>query len=86
MFQKAGRPRFKSFRRGLNSIEGSDNREIMYKPKLGSIVWRKHAIKYMKPDTVYMRKSEHQRVNGPERSILVNSGTIFPKLHALLGI
>ena len=86
MFQKAGRPRFKSFRRGLNSIEGSDNREIMYKPKLGSIVWRKHAIKYMKPDTVYMRKSEHQRVNGPGRSILVNSGTIFPKLHALLGI
>ena len=31
-------------------------------------------------------KSEHQRVNGPGRSILVNSGTIFPKLHALLGI
>ena len=57
MFQKAGRPRFKSFRRGLNSIEGSDNREIMYKPQLGSIVWRKHAIKYMKPDTVYMKEA-----------------------------
>ena len=31
MFQKAGRPRFKSFRRGLNSIEGTNNQEIMYK-------------------------------------------------------
>ena len=31
MFRKAGRPRFKSFRRGLNSIEGTNNQEIMYK-------------------------------------------------------
>ena len=53
MFRKAGRPRFKSFRRGLNSIEGTNNQEIMYKPKLGSIVWRK----YMKPDTVYMKEA-----------------------------
>ena len=37
MFQKAGRPRFKSFRRGLNSIEGTNNREIMYKPERGAI-------------------------------------------------
>ena len=40
LFKKAGRPRFKSFKRGLNSIEGSDNKEIMYKPQLGAIVWR----------------------------------------------
>ena len=31
MFQKAGRPRFKTFWRGLNSIEGTNNQEIMYK-------------------------------------------------------
>ena len=57
LFKKAGRPRFKSFKRGLNSIEGSNNQEIMYKPKLGAIVWRKHAIKYMKPDTDYMKEA-----------------------------
>ena len=57
MFQKAGRPRFKSFRRGLNSIEGSDNREIMYKPERGAIVWRKHVMTYMKPDTGYMKEA-----------------------------
>ena len=37
MFRKAGRPRFKSFRRGLNSIEGTNNQEIMYKPERGAI-------------------------------------------------
>ena len=31
MFRKAGRPRFKTFWRGLNSIEGTNNQEIMYK-------------------------------------------------------
>ena len=55
MFQKAGRPRFKSFRRGLNSIEGTNNREIMYKPERGAIVWRKHVMPYMKLDTGYMK-------------------------------
>ena len=57
MFQKAGRPRFKSFRRGLNSIEGTNNREIMYKPERGAIVWRKHVMTYMKPDTGYMKEA-----------------------------
>ena len=57
LFKKAGKPRFKSFMRGLNSIEGSNNQEIMYKPKLGAIVWRKRAIKYMKPDTGYMKEA-----------------------------
>lgn len=41
LFKKAGRPRVKSFKRGLDSIEGSNNQKIMYKPKLGAIVWRK---------------------------------------------
>lgn len=57
LFKKAGRPRFKSFKRGLNSIEGSNNQEIMYKPKLGAIVWRKHVIQYMKSDTDYMKEA-----------------------------
>ena len=57
MFQKAGRPRFKSFRRGLNSIEGTNNQEIMYKPERGAIVWRKHVMTYMKPDTGYMKEA-----------------------------
>ena len=38
MFRKAGRPRFKSFRRG-------------------AIVWRKHVMTYMKPDTGYMKEA-----------------------------
>ena len=33
LFKDAGKPRFKSFTRGLNSIEGTDNHEIMYKPE-----------------------------------------------------
>ena len=57
MFRKAGRPRFKSFRRGLNSIEGTNNQEIMYKPERGAIVWRKHVMPYMKPDTDYMKEA-----------------------------
>ena len=57
MFRKAGRPRFKSFRRGLNSIEGTSNQEIMYKPERGAIVWRKHVMTYMKPDTGYMKEA-----------------------------
>ena len=57
MFRKAGRPRFKSFRRGLNSIEGTNNQEIMYKPERGAIVWRKHVMTYMKPDTGYMKEA-----------------------------
>ena len=52
MFQQGGKPRFKSFKRGLNSIEGTDNHEIMYKPEQKAIVWRRNGIKYMKPDTV----------------------------------
>ena len=57
MFQQGGKPRFKSFKRGLNSIEGTDNREIMYKPEQKAIVWRKHIMRYMKPDTDYMNEA-----------------------------
>lgn len=57
MFQQGGKPRFKSFKRGLNSIEGTDNHEIMYKPEQKAIVWRRNGIKYMKPDTDYMKEA-----------------------------
>ena len=69
MFRKAGRPRFKSFRRGLNSIEGTNNQEIMYKLERGAIVWRKHVMTYMKPDTGYMKGGARLR---PAREILPN--------------
>ena len=65
MFRKAGRPRFKSFRRGLNSIEGTNNQEIMYKPERGAIVWRKHVMPYMKPDTDYMKAVSYTHLTLP---------------------
>lgn len=57
MFLGAGKPRFKSYRQGLNSIEGTDNREIMFKPDRQSIVWRKQVIKLMIPDTLYFKEA-----------------------------
>ena len=29
----------------------------MYKPERGAIVWRKHVMTYMKPDTGYMKEA-----------------------------
>ena len=57
MFLGAGKPRFKSYRQGLNSIEGTDNREIMFKPDRQSIVWRKQVMKLMIPDTSYFKEA-----------------------------
>ena len=57
MFKGAGRPRFKSFRRGLNSIEGTSNTEIIFKPERGVVVWRKRAMKCLIPDTPYMKEA-----------------------------
>ena len=57
MFHDAGRPRFKSFKQGINSIEGSDNREIMFKPDSKTIVWRKHKLKIMMPETAYFKEA-----------------------------
>ena len=97
IFQKAGRPRFKSFKRGLNSIEGTDNREIMYKPEQKAIVWRKHIMRYMKPDTDYMnealasdRRVKYCRIvrrtlNGKKRwfvQLVVEGGLAVRKVYA----
>lgn len=57
MFGKGGRPRFKSSRRGLKSMEGKDNREIMYKPELQAIVWRKHVLPIKYKETPYLRQA-----------------------------
>ena len=79
MFKGAGRPRFKSFRRGLNSIEGTCNTEIIYKPALGAVVWRKRVLKCLIPDTAYMKEAlaprrrvkycriVRRRINGMQR-------------------
>lgn len=57
MFQGAGKPRFKSFKRGLNSIEGTDNREIMFKPELKAVVWRKRLLNIMDMDMPYLKEA-----------------------------
>ena len=57
MFLGAGKPRFKSYRQGLNSIEGTDNHEIMFKPDRQSIVWRKQVLKLMILDTPYFKEA-----------------------------
>ena len=57
MFHDAGRPRFKSFKQGINSIEGKDNHEIMFKPDDKTIVWRKHKLAIMMPETAYFKEA-----------------------------
>ena len=42
MFRKGGRPRFKPANRPLNSVEGTDNHEIIWHPDTETITWRKH--------------------------------------------
>ena len=57
LFLGAGKPRFKSYRQGLNSIEGTDNHEIMFKPERQVIVWRKQVLKLIIPDTDYFKEA-----------------------------
>ena len=57
MFKGAGKPRFKSFKRGLNSIEGTSNTEIIFKPGLGAVVWRKRVLKCLIPETDYFKEA-----------------------------
>lgn len=55
MFMGAGKPRFKSFRQGINSIEGTDNHEIMFKPERQAVVWRKHVLSLSRRPTTFER-------------------------------
>ena len=56
LFLGAGKPRFKSYRQGLNSIEGTDNHEIMFKTERQAIIWRKQVLKLIIPDTDYFKE------------------------------
>ena len=57
MFMGAGKPRFKSYRQGINSIEGTDNHDIMFKPERQAVVWRKHVYPVIIPKTDYIREA-----------------------------
>ena len=57
LFKNAGKPRFKSKNRGLRSIEGTDNHEIMYKPERQAIVWRKQVLQLVDVDTPYRKEA-----------------------------
>lgn len=57
LFLGAGKPRFKSYRQGLDSIEGTDNHEIMFKTERQTIVWRKQVLKLIIPDTDYFKEA-----------------------------
>ena len=54
IFRKGGKPRFKSWKRGLNGISGTDNRELIWKPEESALYWRK------KPYRVKIDDSQQQ--------------------------
>lgn len=50
-FRKGGRPRFKSKRRPIHSVEGKSNKAaILWKPGTGSVTWMKLALMAILPD------------------------------------
>ena len=53
LFKQGGKPRFKSYRRGLHSIAGTDNHELMWKAEKRIFVWRKHIYQVKIPSTRY---------------------------------
>ena len=56
IFKKGGRPRFKSKKRGINSIEGSDNRELIWKPGEQALQWRnRRQYKVLLEETDYYK-------------------------------
>ena len=54
IFRKGGKPRFKAWKHGLNSISGTDNRELIWKPEESALYWRK------KPYRVKIDDSQQQ--------------------------
>ena len=58
MFGKCGRPRFKTQRRQLSSLEGlSANCNIIWKPDTQEVVWNKRPMKVLVPDTPYVNEA-----------------------------
>lgn len=70
MFKDTGRPRFKSYRRGLNSIEGTDNHEIIFKPERQAVVWRKQELRILNLDKAYPREALSDRNESGDESHL----------------
>lgn len=66
MFKDTGRPRFKTYRRGLNSIEGTDNHEIIFKPERQAVVWRKQELRILNLDKAYPREALSDPLNSAE--------------------
>ena len=62
LFKKGGKPRFKSYHRGLHSISGTDNRELMWKADKRIFVWRKHVYQVKIPSTPYYEEALNHRV------------------------
>lgn len=58
MFGKGGRPRFKSQRRQLSSLEGQcANATIIWKPSAQAVVWNKRPMKVLVPETPYVEEA-----------------------------
>ena len=55
LFKNEGKPRFKRRKHGLNSISGTDNHEIIYRPKKQEIYWRKHHLPIIWEETPWLR-------------------------------
>lgn len=55
LFNNGGKPRFKRRKHGLNSISGTDNHEIIYRPKKQEIYWRKHHLPIIWEETPWLR-------------------------------
>ncbi len=67
MFGKGGRPRFKSKRRPLHSLEGqSANATIIWRPSTQEVVWNKRPMKVLIPDTPYVKEALRDPVH-PEK-------------------
>ena len=64
IFKKGGKPRFKSYKRGLNSIEGSDNKELIWKPEQQALQWRnRKQYKVLVKETDYIKACLADPVN-----------------------
>lgn len=63
IFRKGGKPRFKSWKRGLNSISGTDNRELIWKPEESALYWRNKPYRAKIGDSDYVRRCLTDPVN-----------------------
>ena len=62
LFKKGGKPRFKSFRRGISTVSGTDNHDIIWKAEKQRLYWRKHLYQAIVPKTPYYEEALAHRV------------------------